>query len=49
MVVGAGFSLARLKNEIDTRKRANEELEPRNHSFRKELRRVGQRLLDLGH
>jgi len=47
-VAGSGFSLARLKNEMDTRKRANEELEHRNHSLRKELRRAGQRLLDLG-
>jgi len=48
-VAGSGFSLARLKNEMDTRTRANEELEHRNHSLRKELRRAGQRLLDLGH
>ena len=48
-VTGSGFSLARLKNEMDTRTRANEELEHRNHSLRKELRRAGQRLLDLGH
>jgi len=47
-VAGSGFSMARLKNEIDTKKRANEELEHRNHSLRKELRRAGQRLLDLG-
>jgi len=47
-VAGSGFSLARLKNELDTKRRANEELEHRNHSLRKELRRAGQRLLDLG-
>ena len=47
-VAGSGFSLARLRNEMDTKRRANEELEHRNHRFRKELRRAGQRLLDLG-
>jgi len=44
---GSGFSMARLKNEGDTRKCGNEELEHRNHRLRKELRRAGQRLLDL--
>jgi len=47
-VAGTGFSLARLRNEMDTKRRANEKLEHRNHSLRKELRRAGQRLLDLG-
>jgi len=47
-VAGSGFSIARLRNEMDAKKRANEELEHRNHSLRKELRRAGQRLLDLG-
>jgi len=47
-VGGAGFSLTRLKQDLDNRRRANEELEARNHSLRKELRRAGQRLLDLG-
>jgi len=47
-VVGSGFSIARLRNEMDAKKRANEELEHRNHSFRKELRRAGQRFVDLG-
>ena len=47
-VAGSGFSMARLRNEMDTKKRANEELEHRNHSLRKELTRAGQRLLDLG-
>jgi len=47
-VAGSGFSLARLRNEMDTKRRANEELEHRNHSLRKELKRAGQRLLDLG-
>jgi len=47
-VAGTGFSLARLRNEMDTKKRANEELEHRNHSLRKERRRAGQRWLDLG-
>jgi len=47
-VAGTGFSLARLRNEMDSKRRANEELEHRNHSLRKELRRAGQKLLDLG-
>jgi len=47
-VGGSGFSIARLRNKMDTKKRANKELEHRNHSLRKELRRAGQRLLDLG-
>jgi len=47
-VAETGFSLARLRNEMDTKRRANEELEHRNQSLRKELRRAGQRLLDLG-
>jgi len=47
-VAGSGFSIARLKNEMDVKKRVNEELEHRNHSLRKELRRAGQRLSDLG-
>jgi len=47
-VAGTGFSLPRLRNEMDTKRRANEELENRNHSLRKELRRAGQSLLDLG-
>jgi len=37
-----------VKGEIDTGKRANEELELRKHSLQKELRRARQRLLDLG-
>jgi len=47
-VAGSSFSIARLRNEMDTKKRANEELKHRNHSLQKELRRAGQRLLDLG-
>jgi len=47
-IAGTGFSLARLRNEMDTKKGAKEELEHRNHNLRKELRRAGQRLLDLG-
>jgi len=47
-IVGTGFGIARLRKEMDDKKRANEELEQRNHSLRKELRRAGQRLLDLG-
>ena len=47
-VAGSGFSLARLRNEMDARKRANEELEHRNHSLRKEIRKAGRSLLDMG-
>jgi len=47
-VAGSGFSIAMLKKEMDAKKRANKELEHRNHSLRKELRKAGQRLLDLG-
>jgi len=47
-VAGSGFGIARLKNEMDTKKRASEELEHRNHSLRKELRTAEQWLLDLG-
>jgi len=47
-VAGTGFILARLRNKMDTKKRANKELEHRNRGLRKELRRAGQRLLDLG-
>ena len=47
-VAGSGFSIARWTNEMDTKNRANEELEHRNHGLRKELRRAGQRWLDLG-
>jgi len=47
-VAGSGFSLARLRNEMDSKRRANEEREHRNQSLRKDLRRAGQRLLDLG-
>jgi len=46
-VAGSGFRIARLRNEMDTTKRANEELEHRNHRLRKELRRAGERLVDL--
>jgi len=46
-IAGTGFSLARLRNEMDTKRRANEELEHRNHSLRKELTKSGQRVLDL--
>jgi len=47
-VAGSGFSLARLRNKYDAKKRANPEIEHRNHSLHKELRKAGQRLLDLG-
>jgi len=47
-VAGTGFRLARLRNEMETKRRAKEELKQRNHSLRKELIRAGQRLVDLG-
>jgi len=47
-IAGTGFSTARLRNEMDTKRRANKERKHRNHSLRKELRKAGQRLLDLG-
>ena len=47
-IAGTGFSLGRLKREGDEARKGNEELEHRNHELRKELRRVGRRLLDLG-
>jgi len=47
-VAGSGLHLARLKKEVDDGKRLNTELKHRNHSLHKELRRAGQRLLDLG-
>jgi len=48
-VAGAGFSLGRLKKEVDdTRKQMYQELERRNHELKKELRRAGRKLLDLG-
>jgi len=48
MVTGSGFSLAELRNEMDTKNRGKEELEHRNYSLRKKLRRAGQKLVDLG-
>jgi len=47
-VAGSGFSMAGLRNVMDAKKRANEELQHRNHSLGKELRRTGQRWLDQG-
>jgi len=47
-VAGSCFSLVRLRKEMDTTRRANEEFEHRNHTLRKELSRAGQRLLYLG-
>ena len=47
-VAGSGFSLARLKQEVDNGRKGNQELEHRNHKHKKELRRVGRKLLDLG-
>jgi len=47
-VAGSGFSLARFKKEGDDGRKGNQELEHRNHELKKELRRVGRKLLDLG-
>jgi len=47
-VAGTGFSLGRLKREVDDARKGNQELERRNHKLKKELRRAGQKLLDLG-
>ena len=47
-VAGAGFSLERLKKEVDNGRKGNQELERRNHELKKELRRAGRKLLDLG-
>jgi len=47
-IAGTGFSLGRLKREVDDGRKENHELEHRNNELRKELRRVGQKLLDLG-
>ena len=47
-VVGSGFSLGRLKREVDDGRKGNQELERRNHELKKELRRAGWKLLDLG-
>jgi len=47
-VAGSGFSLGRLKREVDDARKGNQELERRNHELRKEVRRAGRKLLDLG-
>jgi len=47
-VAGSGFSLARLQREVDEGRKGNRELKDRNQEFRKELRRAGRKLLDLG-
>jgi len=47
-VAGSGFSLGRLKRELDDGRKGNQELERGNHELKKELRRVGRKLLDLG-
>jgi len=47
-MAGTGFSLGRLKREVDDARKGNQELEHRNHELRKELRTVGRKLLDLG-
>jgi len=47
-VAGSGFRLGRMKREVDDARKGNQELEHRNHELRKELRRAGRKLLDLG-
>jgi len=47
-VAGSGFSLARLKKEVDDGRKGNQKLDHRKHELKKELRRVGQKLLDMG-
>ena len=47
-VAGTGFSLGRLKREVDEGRKGNRELEHRNQELRKDLRRAGRKLLDLG-
>jgi len=47
-VAGAGFSLGRLKKEVDNARKENHELGHRNHELKKGLRRAGRKLLDLG-
>jgi len=40
--------MGRLKKQVDDGRRGNQELERRNHKLKKELRRAGRKLLDLG-
>jgi len=47
-VAGLGFSLGRLKREVDEARKGNQKLEQRNHELKTELRRAGRKLLDLG-
>jgi len=47
-VAGLGFSLGRLKREVDDARKGNQELERWNHKLKKKLRRAGLKLLDLG-
>ena len=47
-VAGSGFILGRLKREVDDAGKGNQELEHRNHELRKEFRKAGRRLLNLG-
>jgi len=47
-VAGLGFSLRRLKKEVDDGRKGNQELERRNHELKNELTRAGRKLLDLG-
>jgi len=47
-VAGSGFSLGRLKREVDDGRKGNQELERRNHELKKQLRSAGRKLLDLG-
>jgi len=47
-VAGSGFGLGRFKREVDDARKGNQELESRNHELKKELRRAGRKLVDLG-
>jgi len=47
-VAGSGLSLGRSKREVDDGRKGNQELARRNHELKKELRRAGRNLLDLG-
>ena len=47
-VAGSGFSLGRFKREVDNERKGNQELERRNHKLKKEVRRAGRKLLDVG-
>jgi len=47
-VAGSGFSLGRLRSEVENGRKGNQELERRNRALKKELRRAERRLLLRG-